>query len=119
MGRAEADITAWVEYFCDGVAESFENVRKRAQKAEGAGAKDYSPLLRRLDPRQRKVLALFRHSDAITNRDIAKLFATSQRTARNLLTSWAENGFLIIVDAANKSRKYGLAHEFRSLLDDK
>ncbi|MHC5539726.1 Fic family protein, partial [Singulisphaera rosea] len=32
-GRAEADITAWVEYFCAGVAESFDNVRRHAQQA--------------------------------------------------------------------------------------
>src|SRR5204863_7457104 len=30
LGRAESDITGWVEYFCAGMAESFENVKKRA-----------------------------------------------------------------------------------------
>ena len=74
MGRAEADITQWVQYFCEGAADSFENVRKRAQEAAGAGVQDSSPWLRKLDPRQRKALELFRHSDVITSRDIAKLF---------------------------------------------
>src|SRR6185295_14895007 len=58
-GRAKSDITGWVEYFCDGVAESFENVRRRAHEAGGTGALDQSTVLRRLDPRQRRALELF------------------------------------------------------------
>jgi Fic family protein len=116
MGRAEADITQWVHYFCEGAADNFENVRKRAQEAAGAGVEDRSPWLRKLDPRQRKALELFRHSDVITSRDIAKLFTLSQRAARNVLSAWVEQGFLLVADPAKKSRKYGLAHELRGLL---
>jgi Fic family protein len=113
LGRAEADITPWVEYFCDGVAESFEAVRKRAQEA--AGGTDVSPLLRKLDPRQRRVLELFRDRNAITSRDVERLLAVSQRTARLLLRQWADAGFLTIVDPAKKSRKYGLEKRFEGL----
>jgi len=107
LGRAKADITPWVEYFCLGVAESFENVRKQAEAA--AGSSEISPLLRKLDPRQRKALELFRDSDTITSRDIERLFAVSQRTARRLLQLWSDAGFLVIADPAKKSRKYALA----------
>ena len=58
QGRAESDITAWVEYFCAGMAESFESVRRRAQEAADRGTKDDSAALRRLDPR-RRALELF------------------------------------------------------------
>jgi len=116
LGRGGADITKWVEYFCLGMAESFEQVRKRAEEAAAGGAKDYSPLLRQLDPRQRRALELFRAADTITSRDIEKLFAVSQRTARNLLSGWVGAGFLIVADAAKKSRKYRLAGEFQDLL---
>jgi Fic family protein len=116
MGRTEADITQWIEYFCAGTAESFEHVRKRAQEAAGSGVEDSSPWLRKLDPRQRKALELFRLSDAITSSDVAMLFTVSQRAARNLLTGWVEQGFLLVADPAKKSRKYGLANEFRGLL---
>lgn len=34
MGRAEADITKWIEYFVDGMAVSFENVLKRMREAK-------------------------------------------------------------------------------------
>jgi Fic family protein len=116
LGRAEADITEWVQYFCGGAADSFENVRKRASEAAGTGVEDSSPGLRKLDPRQRKALELFRHSDAITSRDIANLFTLSQRAARNLLAGWVEQGFLLVADPAKKSRKYRLANEIRGLL---
>lgn len=115
-GRAKADITKWVEYFCEGMADSFESVKRRAQEAAGSGAQDRSPVLRRLDPRQRKALELFRESNTITSRDIEALFGISQRAARNLLAAWVDNGFLVIADAAKKSRKYGLAGEFAEIL---
>jgi Fic family protein len=116
MGRAEADITQWVQYFCAGAADSFENARNRASEAAGTEVEDSSPWQRKLDPRQRKALELFRHSDAITSRDIAKLFTLSQRAARTLLAGWVEQGFVLLADPAKKSRKYRLANEFRGLL---
>jgi len=116
-GRANADITGWVEYFCEGMAKSFENVRKRATQAADLGAMDESVTLRRLDPRQRKALALFRSSNNVTSRDVEHLFALSQRTARNLLVAWVEEGFVTVVDPAKKSRKYAVAKEFGGLLE--
>ena len=74
-----------------------------------------SPLLRRLDPRQRKALELFRQSDTITSRDVERLFTISPRTARSLTQQWTEAGFLVVIDAAKKSRKYGLAAEYLDL----
>lgn len=40
----------------------------------------------------------------------------SQRMARNLLTAWAANGFVLVLDPAKKSRKYELSARFKSLL---
>jgi len=116
LGRAESDLTKWVEYFCEGVAESFENVRLRAEEAARAGARDHSKPLRKLDPRQRRALELFHESETITSRDIETLFSIAQRTARNLLAGWAQAGFVIVADPARKSRKYALGIEFRPLL---
>ncbi len=116
LGRAEADLTGWVEYFCRGTAESFESVKKRAQEAAGQGAQDASKRLRQLDPRQRKVLGLFRSRNTITSREIETLFKLSQRTARDLLSRWSLEGFLTVADPAKKSRKYALASVFQDLL---
>ena len=115
MGRAGADITKWVEYFCEGTATSFENVKKQAEQAGDAGRQDASHLLRGLEPRQRRVLELFQGSHTITSRDAEKLFAISQRMARNLLSAWVANGFLVIADMSKKKRKYELAAQFREL----
>jgi Fic family protein len=114
-GRAKSDITRWVDYFCHGVAESFENVRRRAQEAAASGAGDESLSLRKLDPRQRAALLLFRQNDAITSRDVERLFTISQRMARNILRDWVDQKFVVVTDPARKSRKYGLAREFRRL----
>ncbi len=116
-GRAESDITSWIDYFCQGVAESFENVKKRRNGQPTMAAGDDSPLLRQLDPRQRKALELFRQKEAITSTEIARLFAIASRTARKLLGDWTNEGFLIVSSAARKNRKYGLARRFRSLVD--
>ena len=112
-GRAGADIVPWVEYFCDGVAHSFESVRHRAQEAARGGAQDQSLLLRKLEARQRKALELFRAHETITSRDVQTLFGVSQRTARVILAAWVESGFLIVADPSKKSRKYELAIDFR------
>ena len=116
MGRSTADITKWVEYFCDGMAISFESVKKRAVEASGSGEPDHSMRLRQLDARQRKSLVLFQESHAVTSRDVAGLFAISERTARNLLADWLESGFIIIDDPAKKSRKYRLSGIYESLI---
>jgi Fic family protein len=115
-GRSEADITGWVEYFCAGMADSFESVKRRAQEAAGRGAHDRSDALRRLDPRQRRALELFRDSSVITSRHVDQLFGISQRAARNILSAWVRDGFVVVADPARKSRTYGLAAEFAELL---
>lgn len=115
VGRAEADITGWVEYFCEGVAQSFENVRKRAAEA-GGGEPDRARALRSLDPRQRRALELFREQDEITSSQVGALFGISQRAARNLLTIWTERRFVTVTDAARKSRRYRLGRRFVELV---
>jgi Fic family protein len=115
-GRARSDITKWADYFCLGMADSFESVQKRANAEAEAGGIDASPELRKLNARQRKALELFRRSEAITSRDIEAMFSLSQRTARNLLSAWVEDGFVVMLDPAKRSRKYGLAARFRKLV---
>jgi Fic family protein len=116
-GRATADITPWIDYFTAGMAQSFDAVKMRALEAAETGAPDRSNLFRKLDPRQREALLLYRKTEAITSRDLQKLFQFSQRSARNLLAAWTKTNFLIIRDPAKKSRKYELSPAFRNLAD--
>ncbi len=115
MGRAEAEVTGWVEYFIKGMAVSFENVLARMQEAAGKGFADLSPLLRKLDPRQRKALVLFQQFEFVTSRQIGELFGFKPRTSANLCAAWVSVGFLKMVDASNKGRKYSLGDKYSEL----
>jgi len=117
FGRSEADLTGWLEYFCAGMAHSFEAVKRTAQEAAAGGLADQSQAIRRLDPRQRRVLELFRERETITSREIEELFNISPRTARGLLKAWAESGFLVVVNPSKKSRTYGLSAGFKGLFE--
>jgi Fic family protein len=114
-GRAGADITAWLEYFVIGMEQAFAKVEEQAKAAEFRGEADKSPLLRKLDPRQRMTLTLFARQQTITGRDIAELFSFAPRTARALLLKWTQQSFLVIADPSKKARKYRLAPEFEEL----
>jgi Fic family protein len=117
LGRAESDITKWVEYFTQGMADAFENVWKRMKGAETQGALDQSDIIRKLDPRQRRALQLFQEFETITSRQISELFGFKPRTTAALCATWVENGFIDIVDASNKGRKYKLSQQYRGLIE--
>ncbi len=116
-GRAEADITPWIDYFITGMANSFDKVKARAGQAARAGEADLSAELRDLSPRQRKALALFQQQNEIAAADVQKLFRIQPRTARAWCADWVENGFLIVSDPSRKARKYRLADKLRSFVD--
>jgi len=116
FGREQADITDWVVYFCEGMAEAFANVRLKASEAAKGGKTDYSTLLRELDQRQKQVLSLFAKSKYITTREIAELLNIHPRTALNLCKKWVEGAFIIQLGDANKSRKYELADKWLKLV---
>jgi Fic family protein len=74
MGRAEPDMTKWIAYFIDGMATSFAKVRDQALSEAEPGGKDQSKVLRNLDAKQRRALALFQKSREIPANDVAELF---------------------------------------------
>ena len=116
-GRAEADITPWIDYFIGGMAHSFDKVKARADQAAKTGEIDFSAKLRDLSARQRKALALFQQQNEIAASDIQKLFGIQPRTARAWCADWVEAGFLVVSDPSRKARKYRLAENLRSFID--
>jgi hypothetical protein len=50
--------------------------------------------------------------DFLTARQIGDLFGFQPRTNAALCKKWVEGGFLEIVDASNKARKYKLAEPY-------
>ena len=113
MGREQADITKWVEYFVTGMAVSFENVCKRMEQE--SQFPDQAELMKMLDARQRKTLGLFVKTFVITSQQVGKLFNFKQRTASKMCAEWVASGFLEIADSSNKSRSYKLASKYELL----
>lgn len=116
FGRAEADVTGFIAYFCSGMSEAFAAVRTQAVQAARRGAEDHSPLLRRLDPRQRRLLDLFRRRAAATTGEIAAHLGLSPRTAAVLCRGWLSGGFLSLQDPSRKSRAYRLGPDYERLV---
>jgi Fic family protein len=116
LGRVEADVTGFVDYFCQGMAEAFSAVRVQAASASRRGALDRSPLLRRLDPRQRLLLALFRTRAIVTTAEIAAHLHLSPRTVVALCREWVAVGFLVLHDPSRKNRSYSLTPAYETLV---
>lgn len=108
LGRADADITSWIEYFCTGMLESFKNVKRHALEAQLEGSSDSTTKMLDIDPRKRTALTLFTKKTVIASHDIEKLFKLKPRTARALCKKWVDEGFLIIVNRSKKIRNYEL-----------
>ena len=115
MGRAESDITRWLEYFVEGMAVSFEKILKSMSEAQSKDLPDQSVLLRKLDPRQRKALELFQQFEHVTSRQIGELFGFKPRTSAAICAAWVESGFLKIIDSSNRGRKYTLEDNYQVL----
>lgn len=118
LGRAEADITPWLEYFCGGMADSFEAVSRNAEAEARKGADDSSALLRKLDGRKRKALALFEDKEEITSADIASLFGVGERAGRAICRKWAEEDFLVVRNPARRNRSYVLFNRWKNLIEN-
>lgn len=113
MGRAEADISHWLEYFCGGMADSFSHVQSQAEKLKSTP--DQTKQLRELDQRQKRLLPLFRENRFIKTNEVAQCLSVQPRTALNLCKSWVEPGFLL-QEGARRGRRYELAEQWQQLL---
>lgn len=116
IGRAEADITPFLTYFCHGMAESFSSVRARAVQAAHRGATDLSPEFRKLDPHQRQLLQLFRKQGTATTAEMAAHLGLSPRTVVSLCRDWVAGGFLAVHQPARKNRSYRLADAYERMM---
>lgn len=117
-GRDKADITSWLEYFINGVAEAFEKVNKQAIKQTIQGfTADKSPLIRELDIKQRKVLELFTEFSEVDSLQISEILKISAQSARALLRQWIAENFLQYTNESKKARKYMLGEKYKGLVE--
>ena len=101
MGRAEADLTNWVEYFVQTLATVFEAAKQEALKHAGASIITEPEELRRLNHRAKTVLARFARQEQITSAEVPIALGLSERMARRCLSEWVQDGWLVI---SNPSR---------------
>ncbi|MHB1455586.1 MAG: Fic family protein [Armatimonadota bacterium] len=116
MGRRDADLTSWLEYFVQILSTAFESAKQEALKFAGAPITSEPDELRRLDYKARTVLALFMRQELITSSDVAQTLGLSERMARVYLANWVNAGWLQISDPSRRARKYSLTESMRAFL---
>lgn len=115
-GRAEADLTAWLEYFMSTLRDVFVAAREEALSLAEQGVQTEPKEMRLLDHRARVVLALFNRTDRITTHQVAQALGLSPRMARVLLHDWVDAGWLETADPSNRKRAYGLSAKYRQYI---
>jgi len=98
------------------MAEAFAAVRAQAVQAAKRGAQDHNPLLRQLDPRQKRLLDLFRRQGTVTGGEIAAHLGLIPHTVVALYRDWLASGFLMMHDPSRKNRSYRLAPDYEQLI---
>jgi len=115
-GRADADLTSWVEYFLATLAETFKSVRKEVRRLAAEGVSAEPEPFRALDRRVRIVLGLFAKVPRITASEVALALGLSERMSRVLLKKWVEDGWLDVADPSRRKRAYELTAIYRQYL---
>lgn len=118
MGRAEADLTGWLEYFVRTLSAVFDAANREAAKCAGSRMAAEPEELRQLDHRARLVLMLFSRRAYIASADVASTLGISERMARVLLARWVNDGWLVMADPSRKARKYTLAESLRRYMSE-
>jgi Fic family protein len=111
-GRAEADVTQFVAYFSTGMADAFSKIRSAAMKQGVSTTAPSIDLLRELDPRQRRLLSLFKAQGSATSEEMASYLKMSQRTVVALAREWVVSGFIEVQNPSRKTRSYKLAEKY-------
>ena len=117
-GRADADLTAWLEYFVATLAKTFDAVRREASRVAKQGVPAVPEPLRKLDRRARIVLGLFAASERITAPDVSRALGLSDRMVRLLLADWVRDGWLIVADPSRRKRAYELTAIYRQYIGE-
>ncbi len=115
-GRADADLTPWLEYFIQTLAGVFAAAQEEALRYRERGVGGETELLEGFDHRARVVLGLFAQAERITTRQVADALGLSERMARVLLRDWTRAGWLVIAEPSNRKRAYALAKDYRQVI---
>ena len=115
-GRANAELTSWVEYFVSLLAKVFTRTKEETGQLAGRGIIVEPLELRKMDRRARAVVSLFVKKDYIATNDVANALGLSVRMSRVLVNGWVKDGWLIIKNTSNKARVYNLSAIYRQFI---
>jgi Fic family protein len=118
FGRAEADISPFLEYFTEGMAIAFQRVREKAvnyKEAEITPAYQ-TEKLRELRPQQRQLLSLFHKSREVNLQEIADHLGINVRSANVFIKKWLEQEFIQIENPSKKARTYVLGRDWERVV---
>jgi len=116
-GRAEVDLTLWLEYFLGIVTRVFGLAKEEALRFAERPTPLEPELIRQLDRRARIVLGLFSKTDQITTIQVAQVLGLSDRMARNLLSDWVKQGWLLVAEPSRRKRSYALSATYRQYIN--
>jgi Fic family protein len=123
FGRAEADITPFIEYFTEGMAIAFQRVREKAlsyKEMEIASIPMYhTEKLRELRPEQRQILSLFQKSKEVNLQELADHLGINPRSASGIIKKWIERDFIQIENNSKKARTYVLDKQWEQIVLNK
>jgi Fic family protein len=119
FGRHDADLTVWLEYFLNGLAEVYTQAAEIVQEKNSELLRVEPELIRQLDIQQRQLFRqLVFRQDEITTTEIMILLGMGDRTAREKIKQWIEGGFLQPKDPnAQRIRAVILSDWYEELAD--
>ncbi|MEF3313440.1 Fic family protein [Paenibacillus sp. GYB004] len=120
FGRNEADLTPWLEFFIDGLAEVYQEAAAIVTEKSTQMTKIEPDLIRKLDPQQRMVFAqLTFKQDTLTISEMRDLLRLSDRSIREKVSHWREEEFIEPRDQdAKRVRSVKLYIEYEKLAQD-
>lgn len=95
FGRNEADLTPWLKFFVDGLAEVFQEAADIVTEKSAQLTKVEPELIRKLDPHQRMIFAqLTFKQDSLTTSEMRELLRLSDRSIREKVSRWRQERFI-------------------------
>lgn len=119
-GRHDADITTWLEYFLNGLSEVYIEAAHIVQEKNSELLKVEPELIRKLDIQQRQVFRqLLFKQELISITELCILLKTGERTIREKVKRWIEEGFLVPKDPdAQRVRTVLFSQWYEELADE-
>jgi len=115
-GRADADLTGWIEYFVVLLAEVFGRAKDEALKYSKEGLPVEPEPLRKLDLRARVILGLFAGKNVVSTQEMAVALGLSDRMVLYLLTAWVKDGWIVLANPSRRSRAYKLSEIYQKYI---